>query len=266
MQLEGRTALVTGASSGIGAATARTMAAKGARVVLVARGREALEAVAGEIVSAGGDALVSPADLSDPDEASRVASVVARRVGTPDILVNNAGAGRWLAIDETEVAEAIAMMAVPYFASFAMTRALLPGMLARGSGHIVNTTSIVAFVPIPGAVAYGAARWAVRAFSEMLALDLRATGIGVTLLAPGRVASPYFANNPGSEVRIPRVTRLYRTLSTDEVAAATVRAIERRTRVVVIPSLLRFTVLLHRFWPRTVESMVAATGWRRPAR
>ncbi|MBI4916126.1 MAG: SDR family NAD(P)-dependent oxidoreductase [Acidobacteria bacterium] len=263
MELRDKLVVVTGASSGIGAATARAMARRGARVALLARSREPIERLAAEIGAAGGEARAVPVDLADPAAARDAAAAVVRDLGVPDVLFNNAGSGRWLATEETTPEEAAEMIALPYLAAFAMTRAFLPGMLARRSGAIVNMTSAVGFVGLPGATAYGAARWAMRGFTEMLRADLADTGIVVTLIAPGKVASPYFEHNPGSEAHIPGITRVYPTLTCDEVAAAVVRAVEHRRRVVVIPFLLRLTVLTHRVLPAPIEWLLRATGWNR---
>lgn len=262
MRITGRLVLITGASSGIGAETARLVARRGGRVLLLARTRGALDAVAADIRKQGGEAGVYPVDLSDPVAVDRITAAIAREAGTPDVLVNNAGAGRWRSVEETTTEEAAQMMAVPYLAAFGVTRAFLPSMRARGSGHIVNMSSVVGYVGIPGAAGYATARWAMRGFTEALRADLAGTGIGVTLIAPGKVDSPFFAHNPGSEERIPGIARLYRTLSTEEVAAAVVRAVERNQREVVMPALLKLTILTHRVLPRLVQGLLVRTGWR----
>ncbi len=168
MNISRRVALVTGASSGIGAATAKAIARRGGRVLLVARSKPALAQVAAEICANGGAAHVYPADVADPAEVDRLARAIMDEVGTPDILINNAGAGRWLSVEETDPAEVAQMMAVPYFAAFYVTRAFLPAMLRRGSGHIVNLSSPICYLAWPGAAAYGAARWAMRGFTMHL--------------------------------------------------------------------------------------------------
>jgi NADP-dependent 3-hydroxy acid dehydrogenase YdfG len=264
MRIAGSLLLVTGASSGIGAATARRAAARGAHVLLLARGRAALEAVAADIRSRGGRATPYPVDLTDLPAVAATCQAIEREVGTPDAIVNNAGAGRWLAADETEPDEAVRMMAVPYLGAFAVTRAFLPAMLARGSGHFVNVTSPACYLPFAGAAAYDAARWAMRGFSLALGADLRGTGLGVTLLVAGKVSSSYFENNPGSEARVPGISRMYRTLTPEEVGMAILEAVERPRAVVIIPFLLRMTLLLHRLVPWPVEWLVLQTGWKRP--
>ena len=202
-----------------------------------------------------------PADLSDVDDVRRLAGEVVAGPGVPDILVNNAGAGRWRAIDETEPGQAGQAMALPYLAAYELTRELVPGMIARGSGHILNMTSAAGFVTIPGANAYGVARWAMRGFSYQLAADLRGTGVGVTLLAPSEVDSPYFDHNPGSRERIPGIARLIGTMSEAEVGAAAVDAIEREYRERVVP--WRGRLLLKTTPAPLMRLLLERTGWKR---
>ncbi len=264
MRVNGSLVVVTGASSGIGAATALALARRRARaVVLIARTKEALDRVAVEVRALGAEAFPRPADLTDARAVDRLKLAIESSLGPPDILVNNAGAGRFLFVEETPPEEAVQMMAVPYFAAFYATRAFLPGMILRGSGHIVNVTSPAAYAPWPGATGYSAARWAMRGFTEALRADLRGTGVGVTLFTPGKVSSPYFDHNPGAEGRIPRITRLYRTLTPEEAAEALVSGIERGARSVVTPALLRLTFSLHRLLPGAASYLVARTGAKR---
>lgn len=263
-QFRGSRVLVTGASFGIGAAIARAAARRGAHVLLWARTRDALEAVARDIVTTGGQATVYPVDLADPAAVEATARV-AERDGTPDVIVNNAGAGRWLATEESTPADALSALAVPYLAAFAVTRAFLPGLLSRGRGHIVNVTSPAGFVPIPGATTYAVARWAMRGFTEQLAAELAGTGVRVTLVVPGLVASTYFEHNPGALDRVPSAfRRLAPTLTPEQVAAAVVRGIERNRRTVVTPFALRLMLLAHRLAPGPVAALARRTGWRRP--
>jgi NAD(P)-dependent dehydrogenase (short-subunit alcohol dehydrogenase family) len=122
MKLKNKIVLITGASSGIGAATARVTAREGAHVLLLARSQEKLDDLAQEIRREGGQARVYPVDMTDAQAVAGVAGRITRDVGTPDIIVNNAGAGRWLSMEETSSEEAVAMMAAPYFAAFFLTR------------------------------------------------------------------------------------------------------------------------------------------------
>jgi short-subunit dehydrogenase len=266
MEIHGALAIVTGASSGIGAATAEALAQRGARVVLLARRAAELEQIADGIRARGGEAHSYPVDLADGAAVEQIAQAIRQSLGVPDIIINNAGAGRWLFIEETDPAEAVEMMAAPYFAAFNVTRAFMPAMLQRGSGRIAVVTSPACYFAWPGATGYTAARWAMRGFAAGLRADLHGTGVRVTLVTPALVNSPYFARNAGTAERIPRIARIYRTLTPQEVAAAIVRGVERGSREVVIPWLLRLVVQVYRVLPGPIDWLLVKTGWRRRPR
>jgi len=252
-----RLALITGASSGIGAETARRLAAKGYRCALLARNHARLEAVASEIRDAGGDASVYPVDLADPFAVQRVADTILDEAGVPDIVINNAGAGSWKPFLETSVEEAVAMMAVPYFAGVYLTRALLPAMVLRGSGRLAFVASPGSYLAWPNASTYIAARHAVKGFAEALRSELKPQGIGVTLLVLGTVESPYWDHNPGSRENLPATDeRLLPTLTLAEAADAIVEGLEKNKSVVVKPALYRAIFLLEAIAPGLVASQL----------
>jgi len=255
--------LVTGASSGIGAATARLMASRGARVILLARRRVELEQVAADCRAAGGETHVYPLDLGDEQAAEAAMTRIKTEVGVPDVIVASAGSGRWLFAEETPSGEAAQIMNATYFSAFYTTRAFLPEMLSRGSGRIVIVGSPAAYTVWPGATAYTAARWALRGFAEALRSDLRGTGIGVTLIVPGRVSSQYFDNNPGTLERLPGLGRTIPTLTPDQVAARIIPAIEHGESEVIFPWIMRVYAMFNRFAPRLVSWLVWRTGHKR---
>ncbi len=262
MNPRGKTALVTGASSGIGAATAQELAKAGARVVLVARREEELRRVAASI---GNAASVYPTDLSDEKAVAAMGERVTTEFGTPDIIVNNAGAGCWKFVEETTPQEAVQSMAVPYFATFNVTHAFLPGMMQRNSGHIVNVSSVGSRFVWPGATAYIAARWAVRGFTEALRSDLANTGIRVTLYESGVVGSEYWEHNPGSRERVPGMGNLVPVVTSEAAARAIVRGIEREQKLVVIPFMMKLTYWQHAVFPGVVQSLMTRTGYKKRA-
>lgn len=259
-----KTVLITGASYGIGAATARAFGRRGAHVLLLARTQSALEEVACDIRASGGAASVYPVDLTDARAVEDVARQTLAATGPPDILLSNAGAGRWLFIDETTPEEAVAMMAMPYFAAFYVTRAFLPAMRARGSGHLAYVNSPASLVAWPGAAAYTAARWALRGFVEALRAELHGTRLRVTTIIPGVVATTYFEHNPGVLERVPGLARwLLPVLTADQAAAAIVRGIERGRREIVLPGRLRLLYAVHAVAPGLVRYLTILTGARR---
>jgi uncharacterized protein len=249
--------LVTGASSGIGAATARRFGASGARVLLLARNKERLDDVASAIRREGGTATSYPIDLSDADAIAELCARIEREAGTPNILINNAGAGRWLSVIETAPEEALAMIAVPYLAAFNITRAFLPKMLARRSGAIACVTSPASYVVWPNAAAYTAARHALAGFTESLRAEVRGTGLSVTLVVLGIVESPYWKHNPGSRERAPVMNpMIVPPLSPGQAAEAIFAGVEGGKRMVVKPAILRTLFLLNALAPRLVAAQL----------
>jgi len=246
-------ALVTGASSGIGEATVKRYAKSGAKVALLARNAERLDAVAAAIRREGGKAATFVVDLADAAAIAQTSARVTGDLGTPDIIVNNAGAGRWLPLVETTAEAAEAMMAVPYFAAFNLTRAFLPGMLRRGSGAIGFITSPGSFIAWPNASAYIAARRAVAGLADALRTEVKGKGVSVTMVVLGTVDSPYWQHNPGSREHLPASDpRLLPTLSTAEAAEAIFAGVEAGRRMVVKPGILRALFLLNALAPGLV--------------
>ena len=183
--LEGRTALVTGASRGIGAAVARRLAASGARVALLARGKETLRALAQEI---GGGAVCLACDVRDTVTLARALDQLPDLIGgAPCIVVNNAGAFFIAPVQETSVDAFAETLAVNLTAPFAVVRALLPAMTKSGGGHVVTIGSIADRAPFPGNAAYAASKHGLRALHEVLRAELRASGVRISLVSPGPV-------------------------------------------------------------------------------
>jgi short-subunit dehydrogenase len=263
--MNAKLALVTGASSGIGEALARRYGASGARVLLLARNPERLDAVADAIRRAGGTASAYPVDLSDPRAVAEVSARIAREAGTPDILINNAGAGRWLTLLETNAEEAQAMIAVPYLAAFNLTRAFLPQMLARRSGAIGCVTSPASYLAWPNACAYIAARHALAGFTAALRSEVKGNGVSVTLIVLGAVASPYWEHNPGSREHLPIVNpALLPTLSTEAAAEAVFTGVAQGKRMVAKPAIFRALFLLNALAPGLVARQLRRQARKQP--
>ena len=185
MSLDGKSALVTGASRGIGAEVARSLAAAGARVALVARSREKLEALATEI---GNDSFAAAADLADHAGVEAAVKQVRDALGRgPDIIVNNAGIFAIRGIEETSSSEFDSMLGLNLSAPLAIIRALLPEMKSRRSGHVVTVGSIADRQIFAGNAEYSATKFGARAIHEVLREETRGTGVRATLVSPAAV-------------------------------------------------------------------------------
>jgi short-subunit dehydrogenase len=190
--LKGRTALVTGASSGIGADFARELAGRGAALVLVARRAEALQRLAGELEKSGTQARVAPADLSDPAARNRLHAELEASGTRIDILVNNAGFGVFGPFVESDWSRVAAMLEVDVVALTHLTHLFLPGMLAGSWGRILLVASTAAFQPTPVYAVYGAGKAYVLSFGIALHQELRRTGVSCTTICPGPTETEFF--------------------------------------------------------------------------
>lgn len=185
MDPKGKVILVTGASSGIGLASARELARAGARTILAARSLDRLQSEAAALCAAGGEALAVRIDVADPASVERAMAQILEQFGHVDVAINFAGnAGRLGLWQEAPADHLRAMIDTHLLGTERVARALLPAMLARGSGRIVNVASTVGWAPMPAAAAYSAAKAAVLAFSEALHGELRGRGIEVCVFAP----------------------------------------------------------------------------------
>jgi short-subunit dehydrogenase len=227
----GRVALVTGASSGIGAATARAFAGAGLRVALCARRKDRLEQLAAELTARGSEATVHAVDVTDALAVRAMVDEVAARWGRLDVLVNNAGRGFSATLEQTTAEELRALMELNVVAVLGATQAALPIMRRQGSGHIINVSSVVGRRAVPYRAAYSATKFALGALSEALRVELTGTGIAVTLVYPIRTAGTEFHE---AEVQKARWRPMGPVQSAERVARAILSCV-RRPRLEVYP-------------------------------
>jgi NAD(P)-dependent dehydrogenase (short-subunit alcohol dehydrogenase family) len=239
--------LITGASSGIGAATARRLGRAGMVIVLAARRAEEMAAVARDIEANGGAAVVAPTDVRNADDIAALVDRAAAVNGRIDVLVNNAGVGGSASVLADD-AVVDAMLDVNLRAPIRLMRAVVPLMKAQGGGAIVNIGSVAGEIGIAGT--YSATKFALRGLTDSARRELAGTGIGVTLIEPGYIATPFTGNRrglPGPEI----------------VAAAVERAIERPRRRIVVPARYRGAILAATALPAVTDRLYAARAGRR---
>ena len=233
--------IVTGASSGIGAAIARRLGRPGMTLVLAARRAEELAAVAREVRANGGTAVPVPTDITDPAAADALVERALAQTGRIDGLVNNAGIGG-IASVRADDADVDRMIDVNLRAPIRLMRAVVPIMAGFRSGSIVNIGSVAGEVGISGT--YTATKFALRGMTDSVRRELAGTGIGVTLIEPGYIATAFNAhrkNLPGPEI----------------VAAAVDRALRRPRRRIIVPARYRAAVLLANALPMVTDRIYA---------
>ena len=250
MKIDGAAVLLTGATGGIGSAAARALAGRGASLVLTGRSEPGLREIAAKT-----SAHWIAADLTSPPDLDRCAQEARSAFGRIDILINNAGLG-WsgrLAAMESDKLET--MVALNLLAPMRLTRALLAGMIERRGGHVVNVASIVGYLPVAEEVAYSATKAGIVAFSEALRLELRGTGVGVSVVAPGVVATRFFERRGVAYSR-----RFPSPMPPERVAQAIVRAIEEDTPEAIVPRWLNIPVRLRGTAPGLYRALAARFG------
>jgi NADP-dependent 3-hydroxy acid dehydrogenase YdfG len=205
--LSGRGAVVTGASRGIGRETAIRLAAAGARLVLVARASDDFTRLSSELDDS---AISVTADLADRSAVETTADTVSARIGVPDILVNNAGAFHVAPLSDLSVDEFERSLHLNILAPFMLARFFLPGMIARGSGHVVTVGSVADRYVFPENAAYASSKFGLRALHEVLRLETRGSGVRATLVSPGPVDTRLWdpVNPDGREGYTPRASML----------------------------------------------------------
>jgi short-subunit dehydrogenase len=269
-KLEKQTVIITGASAGIGLATARMLAGEGARVVLSARRYDRLEALKQEIESAGGTARIIPGDVTSPQDRAWLVSETLREFGRIDALVNNAGYGVRGPVEMVPIEEIRRNFGTNLFALIALTQLVVPVMRKQGAGRIVNVSSVAGRIARPLSSVYDATKYALEAISDGLRGELAPFGIGVILIEPGFIMTefqqvlqtesrqvienagpyaPFLANLAGAQDRVKRIAG-----QPEEIARLILRALSsRRPRArYSAPGHAKISLWLKRFLPDRV--------------
>ena len=233
MRIAGRTAIVTGASSGIGRETVRELTAKGANVVLASRNREKLEAVAIDMVHLPGRTLVVPTDVTDRLAVEALVRRTVEEFGDLDILVNNAGSGLFASIAGGSIENMRHLFDVNLWGAIHCIQAAVPYMQSQRRGHIVNVSSVAGRFAPPYMGAYAATKFALRAISDALRSELTDTGIGVSTIYPG-LTQTSFTESMIQEVPVPHIPPIVRFVSPRTVAQRIVMAIRWGMRDVFV--------------------------------
>lgn len=254
----GKSVLITGGSSGIGLALARLLAREGARVWLLARNAERLEAALKEVQAAaeagrqvagqvgpgdhGGEPLsvagqccgMVVADVSSETQVNAALEAVSTAIGVPDLVVNSAGITHPGYVQDLPLEIFRELMAVNYLGTVYVTKAVLPGMLQRGSGYLVNISSMAGLIGVFGYSAYGASKFAVRGFSDVLRVELKDRGIVVSIVYPPDTDTPQLAyETPLKPAETRAIASLNRVLSADAVAGSILDGIKRKKYVIL---------------------------------
>ena len=231
MQWEGSVAVVTGASRGIGRAVANALGRRGVRLGLIARSGGDLDRVLGE---SGGRGLAVVADVGDRSAVETAIRRIVDEVGDVDVLVNNAGIGAYGPFVETDPEVFEHLMRVNYLGTVYPTHAVLPAMLRRGRGHVVNVSSVAGRFGSPFEAAYAATKFAVAGMTEALAIELHGSGVHASLVNPGLVDTDFFEarGHPHGHERMT-------VLAPERVAETVLRAVERDRAEAFVPRWMR---------------------------
>ncbi|MEP7135889.1 MAG: SDR family oxidoreductase [Chloroflexota bacterium] len=261
MDIKGKVIIVTGASSGIGEATARQFGKEGAKLVLAARRVDRLNALAQEIatMNTGAETLVVQADLSKLEEIQTLIKHTMDKFGRIDVLVNNAGFGRldWLE-NLDPVKDIQAQFDVNVLGVIQTTRQVLPIMMKQRSGHIINMGSMAGLVATPTYTVYAACKHAVHGFSEALRREVKPWGINVSMIYPGGVVTEFQAH-AGIKRKTNATTPKSLLLTADQVGNAVVQLVRRPRAMQILPWAWSFTVWMN----RNLNSLVDYTTIKR---
>lgn len=242
--------LITGGSSGIGKAAAIQLAQQGAEIIIQARSLDKLKDAAKEIESYGASVHIYSTDLTDAASVEAAARSMVAEIGLPDVVINSAGSGMWLSMEESTLDHYRETIESPYLATAYTCKAFFDLMKERGTGHFVIVNSTACYAAFPKAIGYTASRYAMLGLARAMRADLYGSGFDVSFIGLGKVTSPYFSNNPGSEDRIPKIVDLLAPPLSEEKSGKIVAAVVKSKRKAIVrPVQLSFLIWLNRLFP-----------------
>lgn len=261
MKISGSTILITGASGGIGGAIARQLAQRGASLILVNRDSARLAIFADELRTSGGKVLPLVADLAMPGEPARLVQEALAQAGTIDILINCAGVQNFGFFAQESAADTATLFNINTIAPITLANAILPHMLAKGKGQIVNLGSIFGSIGFPCFASYSASKFALRGFSEALRRELSGTGIGVTYVAPRFTRTAF---NRSVVTRMANALKMNQD-EPESVAASVIATIERDAREHYLGWPEKLFVRINSIFPHLVDpSLIKQVELMRP--
>jgi short-subunit dehydrogenase len=248
--LKDKVVVITGASSGIGALAAKFLSEQGAIPVLVARSVEKLESVGAQLT--GAHELIAM-DVTQQEQVQQVIDHVIQRYGKIDVLLNNAGYGKFDSLLDMSVDDFSEMMNVNYLGTVRCTKAVLPYMLQRGEGHIVNVASMAAKIGTARSTSYTATKHAVYGFSNSLRQELRGTGITVSTVNPGPIDTPFFELADPSGNYISNIR--WFIMKPEHVARKMVGLIDRKQEEINLPWMAAVGMRMYQLFPRLADKL-----------
>ena len=255
MNFKDKVVLITGASSGIGRASAIQFAKKGASIILVARNKEKLVQADRDLKKFNVSTLVCECDISNKTQVKKMSRIVLEKYESVDILVNNAGFAIYGSVSNLTTEEIESQMATNYFGMVYCIKNFLPLMIKQKSGHIVNVASVAGSFGLPGIASYCASKFAMLGFSEGLKHELKGTGVGITVVSPIMVRTSFFDHS--SFENMPKYSPT--SLSAETVANAILKASHSPRLEIIVPSVVRVAVWMKNTFPYIINPILGST-------
>jgi short-subunit dehydrogenase len=254
MELKGKVVLITGASSGFGMDAARLFAEEGCSVVLAARRIDRLQELAASIQKHGGEAFAVPVDVAHREEIEIMVDTVLDLYGQIDILLNNAGFGSlaWHENMSTE-RDIDTQIAVNLLGVIQVTHAVLPGMLKRRSGHIINMSSVAGWIAPPTYTVYSASKFGVRGFTDALRREVQPFGVDVSGIYPGPAKTEFGQHTGDHPMKRSALRQYFRPMTSEEVAERIVELAQKPRRAVILPWYYHIAIWADWYMPWLVD-------------